>query len=198
MRSVASGSLAALVAALAILGMILVVRGGIVADQTAPDGSPPAAAPQDGLAHSVPVEIEIPAIGARSSLIPLGLDPDGELEVPSVRTPMQAGWFTGAPTPGELGPAVIVGHIDGNHQPGIFYRLDEVRPGDVVVVTRADGTRPRFVVQRIQQIPKTRFPTSEVYGDTAGPELRLITCGGSFDRDARSYRDNIIAYATLG
>jgi sortase (surface protein transpeptidase) len=110
---------------------------------------------------------------------------------------MQAGWFTGAPRPGAPGPAVVLGHVNGGGAAGIFARLHELTGGDEVLVRRTDGTTARFTVTRVDQVAKEHFPTEEVYGDTEGPELRLITCGGSFDRDAGSYRDNVIVYATL-
>ncbi|MBE1494011.1 sortase (surface protein transpeptidase) [Amycolatopsis lexingtonensis] len=149
------------------------------------------------LPRSDPTSVEVPKIGAKSSLVALGLNPDGTLEVPPVSKPMQAGWYSLGPTPGEAGPAVLVGHVDGNRQKGIFYRLREVAPGDRVLVTRKDGTTLTFVVARTQQIDKDEFPSDAVYGDTPDPQLRLITCGGSFDRSVHSYRDNIIVYAKL-
>ena len=144
-----------------------------------------------------PVSVEIPRIDAKSALVPLGLNPDGTLEVPPVSRPMQAGWYSLGPTPGETGPAVIVGHVDGNRQKGIFYRLRELAPGDEVLVARKDGTTLTFVVSHVDKVDKDEFPSDAVYGDTPDPQLRLITCGGSFDRTVHSYRDNIIAYATL-
>jgi hypothetical protein len=93
--------------------------------------------------------------------------------------------------------AVVVGHVDGMKQKGIFYRLKEIRPTNQVLVSRKDGTELTFVVSRAEQIDKDEFPTEAVYGDTADSEVRLITCGGSFDRSVHSYRDNIIVYATL-
>ena len=168
----------------------------------APSTPPPAtaarAAPAKAMARSVPVSVEVPRIGARSTLIPLGLNGNRAVQVPSVHTPMQAGWFTGAPTPGEAGPAVILGHVDGDNQAGIFFRLRELKPGDDVPVRRTDGRTARFVVTSVDVVPKDRFPTEQVYGNTAGSELRLITCGGSFDKAAHSYRDNVIVYAALG
>jgi LPXTG-site transpeptidase (sortase) family protein len=149
------------------------------------------------LPPSEPTELRIPKIGARSSLVPLGLNPDQTVEVPPVEHPMQAGWYRHARTPGEQGPAVLLGHVDGHHQPGIFFRLKELSAGDEVEVSREDGTTARFRVRRTEQVAKTGFPTEAVYGDTDDAELRLITCGGSFDQKARSYRDNIIVYATL-
>jgi hypothetical protein len=144
-----------------------------------------------------PVRIDIPRIDAHSSLVPLGLAADGSVQVPPVSKPLQAGWFTGGPAPGEPGPAVVLGHVDGDRQRGIFYRLHELRPGDGIDIARADGSTVHFEVSTVDQIAKAAFPTEAVYGDTSSPELRLITCGGSFDRAAHSYRDNIIVYAVL-
>ncbi|MFD4198535.1 MULTISPECIES: class F sortase [Amycolatopsis] len=157
-----------------------------------------AASPEQARPVAAPVAVEIPAIGARSTLIPLGLNEDGTVQTPPVTSPGQAGWYSQGPAPGERGPAVILGHVDGNRQPGIFARLRELSPGDRVEVSRVDGSRAGFVVIRVERVPKAEFPTAAVYGDTAGPELRLITCGGVFDRAARSYRDNVIVYAVLG
>jgi LPXTG-site transpeptidase (sortase) family protein len=153
--------------------------------------------PDKGMPASEPTELRIPKIGAKSSLIPLGLNPDETVEVPPVEQPMQAGWYKLARTPGEAGPAVVLGHVDGNKQPGIFFRLKELAQGDEVEVSRKDGTTAKFRVRRTEQIAKNSFPTEAVYGETEEPELRLITCGGSYDQSARSYRDNIIVYATL-
>lgn len=161
----------------------------------APPGTAAPSSPPAGLARSEPTEIVIPRIATRSTLIPLGLNPDHTIEVPPVSTPRQAGWYTGGPSPGEVGPAVVLGHVDGNEQEGIFYRLKELTVGDEVSVSRKDGSTVRFVVSKVDQVGKDVFPSDAVYGDTAGPELRLITCGGSFDRAAHSYRDNIIVYA---
>ncbi|MFD1049297.1 class F sortase, partial [Kibdelosporangium lantanae] len=144
-----------------------------------------------------PTSVEIPKIGAKSSLVSLDLNADGTVQVPPVSTPMQAGWYDKAPTPGETGPAVILGHVDGNKQPGILFRLKDVAKGDDVLVTRQDGRHLRFVVDRVEQVAKDAFPTDEVYGDTTGPELRLITCGGVFDHAAHSYKDNIVVFAKL-
>jgi len=146
---------------------------------------------------SEPTEVRIPKIGAVSSLVPLGLNPDETVEVPPVEQPMQAGWYRLARTPGEAGPAVLLGHVDGNRQPGIFFRLKELVVGDEVVVSRKDGTTAKFRVHKKEQVAKDSFPAEAVYGDTDVPELRLITCGGSFDQAAHSYRDNVVVYATL-
>jgi sortase (surface protein transpeptidase) len=160
--------------------------------QTEKEPEPPA-----GMAKSEPVSVDVPKIGARSSLVPLGLNPDNTIEVPPVTKPLQAGWYSYGPTPGELGPSVILGHVDGNKQKGIFFRLKEMAPGDKIAVARKDGSTANFVVTKVDRVPKDTFPTDAVYGNTVGPELRLITCGGSFDRAAHSYRDNIIVFAAL-
>lgn len=175
------------------------------ASRSAAATSPPAAtappalsAPsRAGLPKSEPESVDVPKIGAFSTLIPLGLNADGTVQVPPVNEPRQAGWYELGPTPGEIGPAVILGHVDGNKQEGIFWRLKELAPGDQVSVARRDGATAHFVVTRVDQIDKDEFPTEAVYGDTTDAELRLITCGGSFDHAAHSYRDNIIVYAVL-
>lgn len=145
----------------------------------------------------MPTWVKVPAIGATSSLVQLGLNADRTIEVPPVSQPLQAGWYRYSPTPGENGPAVILGHIDGNHQEGIFWRLHQVKAGDTVLVGRQDGSTLTFRVTRVDEVAKSAFPTGAVYGNTADPELRLITCGGAFDASTRNYLDNVIVYATL-
>jgi hypothetical protein len=143
--------------------------------------------------------VEIPSIGAASTLIPVGLTPDGTMAVPPVTEPLQAAWYSLGPRPGEVGPAVIVGHVDGvidgrKGRPGVFYYLDKLAPGDLIYVDREDGSRPAFVIYAVESYPKDAFPTGRVYGDTPGPEIRLITCGGVFDRDAGHYEENVVAF----
>ncbi|GAA0507413.1 class F sortase [Saccharopolyspora subtropica] len=147
--------------------------------------------------ESKPVAVDIPSIGARSSLVELGLNPDRTLQVPPVSQPMQAGWYAKGPTPGEPGPAVIAGHVDGRGQKGVFHRLHELQPGDAVDVQREDGSTARFAVQRVAQVPKKGFPGQQVYGATPDAQLRVITCGGSFDPQAHSYTDNVVVFAKL-
>jgi hypothetical protein len=146
------------------------------------------------MTRSVPVRLQITAIGVDSKLMDLGLLADGSLEVPPSGFP--AGWYTGGPTPGELGPAVIAGHIDWNG-PGVFYHLHNLQPGDQVTVTRKDGSKPVFRVTMVEQFPKDHFPTNVVYGDIDHAGLRLITCGGSFDDQTHSYVDDIVVFADL-
>ena len=144
---------------------------------------------------SPPVRLQVPAIGVDSELMALGLEDDGSLEVPPDGFP--AGWFTGARMPGGVGPAVMAGHVDWGGSPGVFYDLHSLVPGDEITVTRADGSAVAFAVASVEQFPKDAFPTAAVYGDLDHPGLRLITCGGSFDRAERSYEDNIVVFADL-
>ena len=143
---------------------------------------------------SAPVRVEIPAIGVSSSLVRLGLNPDGTMQVPGDF--QVAGWFTGAPHPGQLGPAMIAGHVDSKTGPAVFHRLRDLHPGDEVRVVRADHRVVRFRVDSLASYPKQALPDDAVYGATTTPALRLITCGGSFDRSRHSYRDNLVVSAT--
>ena len=146
------------------------------------------------LAKSSPVRLQIGAIGVDSTLMDLGLRADGSMGVPPDAFP--AGWYTGGPTPGELGPAIIAGHVDWNGQ-GVFYRLRDLKPGDQVTITRTDGSKPVFRVTRVSQFPKDQFPTKLVYGNIDHAGLRLITCGGSYNSRTRHYEDNLVAFADL-
>jgi len=172
---------------------VLPPPGGTAAPPTSPDVRP--VGPVVPLTRSVPSRLRIPTLGVDTGLIPLGLQPDGALEVPPAGVP--AGWFTGAPTPGELGPAVLAGHVDWKGAPGVFYDLRRLQAGDEVSVVREDGRTLAFRVTRVEQFAKDRFPTELVYGDLDHAGLRLITCGGSFDRRARSYVDNLVVFAEL-
>ena len=142
-----------------------------------------------------PAFVEIERVSVTSSLIPLGLRNDGSLQVPTVAS--QAGWFSDGVVPGQPGPAVIVGHVDSYLGAAVFARLKEIKPDDRVRVVMNDGSTLTFAVSRVDQYPKTLFPTDLVYGKTNRPELRLVTCAGQFDQAARSYEDNIVVYANL-
>ena len=147
------------------------------------------------MAKSIPVRVQIPAIGVDSVLMRLGALADGTMEVPPVGFP--AGWYSNAPTPGELGPAILAGHVDWGGRPGVFYRLRDLKSGDEITVDRQDGSVAVFRVTRVEQFPKNDFPTGLVYGDIDHAGLRVITCGGAFDRRARSYESNIVVFADL-
>ena len=149
-------------------------------------------APQ--LLASTPTRVQIPALGVTSRIMELGLERDGSMEVPPGAYPV--GWYDGSPTPGQLGPAVLAGHVDWNGERGAFYGLRKLRSGDTVVVDRADGTVATFRVDRVEKHPKDDFPTEEVYGDIDHAGLRLITCGGAFDEDTGDYQSNIIVFAS--
>lgn len=197
-----------------LLGAALLAGCGAAPDP--PREPRPVHAPDDEADVGVdPSFLRIPRIDAESSLLPLGLtdvDCAAEppcLEPPPLDPPSRAGWYAGERPdvdgdewqPGEPGPAVIAGHVDGigpdgrKGYPGIFARLDELVPGDEIWVERDDGFSMRFVVDRVGTFPKNAFPTAKVYGATSGPELRLITCAGAFS--GGHYRDNVIVWATL-
>jgi Sortase domain len=148
------------------------------------------------LAQVKPVGLDVPAIGVHvTGLVDLGLTRAGTLEVP--KDAVTAGWFDLSPAPGEPGPAVIAAHVNYAKVAGVFSRLHEMAVGDTATVTRADGSRVTFTAYRVERFPKDAFPTKDVYGNTQGPELRLVTCGGDFDRAAHSYRDNIVVFARV-
>jgi sortase (surface protein transpeptidase) len=152
------------------------------------------AAPPSGAAQvAEPASLVIPSIGVRTSLVHLGLTSGGALQVPP--TTAVAGWYTGSPRPGAIGSAVIAGHIDSVSGPGVFFRLSQLLHGDRVYVRRADGTLAVFAVTQVQSYAKDAFPTAAVYGAVPDPELRLITCGGTFDYTTRSYLSNTVVYA---
>jgi sortase (surface protein transpeptidase) len=143
---------------------------------------------------ATPVGISIPAIGVDAPVVAVGLRPDGAMEVPGVRL---AGWYRLGPRPGDPGPAVIVGHVDSRRGPAVFYRLRRLRPGARIVVRRAGGAASVFTVETVERQPKAALPVGRIWTRTGQPVLRLITCGGSFDRASGHYRDNVIVYARL-
>lgn len=159
----------------------------------------PTYAPPLVLARSIPRSIAIPSIGVQSSLLQLGLNPNRSIQVPPLDEKIShAGWYKYSPTPGQLGPAVILGHVDSaKYGAAIFFKLGALQPGATVDVTLADGKTAVFTVDRVVSYPKSSFPTDAVYGGIDHAGLRLITCGGTFDPAAGSYESNIVAYASL-
>ena len=143
---------------------------------------------------AAPVSLTIPLIGVQTNLITLGLASDGQMQVPT--SFHVAGWYTGSPRPGAIGSAIIVGHIDSKSGPAVFNRLPTLRQGDKIYVKRADGTVAEFRVTSVQTYLKDHFPTQAVYGPVPDPELRLITCDGTFDYATGHYLSNIVVYAT--
>lgn len=147
------------------------------------------------LTGSAPVGVTIPRIGVQATrFVGLGLADNGEIEVP--RNADTPGWFTPGPSPGQLGPAVIAGHVDSPTGPAVFYRLSELQPGDLVEVDRRDGSKATFSVDRVVSFKKADFPTRAVYGTTPRAELRLITCGGQYDKQT-GYLRNTVVFAHL-
>ena len=145
---------------------------------------------------AAPVSLTIPLIGVQTNLMTLGLASNGELQVPPLSSASVAGWYTGSPRPGAIGSSIIVGHVDTESLPAVFYRLNTLTRGDKIYVKRADGTLVEFRVTSVQTYLKDHFPTETVYGPVPDPELRLITCGGTWDAATHHYLSNIVVYAT--
>jgi len=182
---------AGLLAASLVLGACQWTAGEVGAKAAEP---PTSSAPRVVSRASRPVSIAIPAAGVDARVVPVGLGRDGAVEVPEVDL---AGWYQPGPRPGERGPAVIVGHVDSRSGPAVFYALNQLRPGDRIVVGQ-DGTPASvFAVERLERQPKGALPVGRIWNRTGAPVLRLITCGGGFDRSTGHYRDNLIVYASL-
>jgi sortase (surface protein transpeptidase) len=146
-------------------------------------------------ARSAPTLLRIPAIGLTVSLSKLGLNADGSVQVPSGIT--QPGWFDLGPTPGQLGSAVILGHVDNYTGPGVFFDLRTLAAGDQVYVSLADGDTARFAVNSVAEYSKQQFPAQRVYGSHGSSALQLVTCGGVFDHQTGSYLSNVVVYSSL-
>jgi sortase (surface protein transpeptidase) len=149
------------------------------------------AKPPNGSATAAPTAVKIPSISVHTSLEQLSLRADGSLTPPKFT---DAGWYAQGTAPGDVGPAVIAGHVDSTSGPSVFYRLKDIHTGDHILVERG-GRWLTFTVTSVGRYPKTNFPTSTVYGPTPTAELRLITCGGAFNNARESYDDNIVVYA---
>ena len=195
-----------------LVAVVIALGLGLVALGIAVGGNGPAA-PQAGPAVATPAgvatpvattaaaergdlratEVRLPSVDVRSALVPLDVGPDGALVPPA--DPDVAGWYVRASAPGEPGPTVIAGHVDSRTGPAVFARLDRLSAGDRVEVARSDGQAFAYRVVTVERYPKDAFPTARVYGPTPGPELHLITCGGSFDRRIGHYRDNVVVTA---
>ena len=193
-------------------GLVLIcgAAGGLVwASQTGEAAAPTGRAPEVPVPRgrwapaplssaqpvAVPVSLAIPAIGVQTPLTRLGLTPAGALQVPTSTS--VAGWYTASPRPGQTGAAVIAGHVDSRTGAAVFFRLRLLRSGELVYVRRGDGSLAVFRITAVQMYAKVRFPTAAVYGPVPDAELRLITCGGTFDQAAGHYLSNVIVSATL-
>ena len=150
------------------------------------------------LPRSVPVAMDIPAIGVHSTLLHLGVNSDGTMQVPSLNTSAdEAAWYKYSATPGQIGSSVIEGHVDSYKGPAVFYRLGALRPGDTVDVTLADGVTAIFRVTGVREYLKSAFPAKIIYGSTGYAALRLITCGGAFDWATGHYLSSTVVFASL-
>lgn len=167
---------------------------------------PRATAPAEGrwatigpaMARSRPVRVDIPSIEVTSRVLGLGIDELGQMSVPPPGPDYdRVGWYEHSPTPGEIGPSILVGHVDSATGPSVFVDLGSLRPGDTVAITRADGSTAVFVVSAVREYAKADFPTDAVYGSTHTAALRLITCGGPIDEVSGHHRDNVVVFASL-
>jgi hypothetical protein len=187
-----------------ILGGIVAVGVTFLSQQHAPQPSAAAsgalgpAGQGPSLGRSVPVSMDIPAIGVSSELLHLGLNADGTIQVPSLVTSAnEAAWYEYSATPGQIGASVIEGHVDSYQGPAVFYRLGALRPGDIIDVTLADGVTAIFRVTGVREYPKSNFPAKAIYGATDFAALRLITCGGVFDYTTGHYLSSTVVFASL-
>ncbi|MES9539056.1 class F sortase [Actinomadura sp. NPDC000600] len=163
-----------------------------------PDASRPAEpATAAALPPAAPLRLEVPRIDVRTPLMKLAKNPDQTVETPPLSRAQEAGWYRLGAAPGSRGAAVVIGHVDSTRGPAVFYRLGELRPGDKASVLRADGRTAVFRIDSVERFGKNRFPTRRVYSDPGYPAIRLITCGGRFDRATGHYVDNVIAFGHL-
>jgi len=193
-------------ACLALTGAVLLGLGVVGGDRALPGPAAsasashatvrtlPSAAPLAAV-RSVPLQLRVPAIGLSVALTTLGENADGTVQVPS--NDRQPGWFRLGPTPGELGSAVILGHVDNTSGPGVFFDLRTLATGDPVFVDRADGSSVEFVVNSVASYPHEQFPAQRVYGSHGSSALQLVTCGGIFDHATGGYLSNIVVYTSL-
>jgi len=145
------------------------------------------------LPHSVPTGVTIPSIGVDASVLSVGMDDKGSIEVPG---PNDVGWYNLSPTPGEIGPAILVGHVDYvTTGAAVFWNLRKMQPGDTVQIARQDGKTVTFKVDKVESYGQDNFPSDQVYGNLSYPGLRLITCTGDFNYVTHHYSDNLVVYA---
>jgi sortase (surface protein transpeptidase) len=159
---------------------------------------PASASQEQALRRSLPVSVAIPAIGVDSRLLYLGVNPDGSMQVPSLATSAgEAAWYKYSVTPGQIGAAVIEGHVDSYSGPAVFFRLGALRPGDAIDVRLADGVTAIFRVSGVRVYPKSGFPAAAIYSAPGYAGLRLITCGGDFDYATGHYLSSVVVFASL-
>jgi hypothetical protein len=166
-------------------------------DRTVSDEAPPRAFPFPVLDPSRPRLLSIPAIKVRAPIMDVGWAADGSVGVPPLNRHNEAGWFDGGPTPGQFGPALIVGHADTRTGPSVFHKLGRLKPGQKIEVLRADRSVAVFEINSVEHFDKDRLPVHRVYGDFSRPSLRLMTCGGDWIGGDQGYADNIVVFASL-
>lgn len=160
---------------------------------TEPDREPVESEPREPAEEvAEPVRIWIPSIDVDAGVVRVGLQNDGAMETPDLG---RAGWYTEGPKPGEEGPSVVIAHVDSKAGPDVFYRLRELRPGAEIHIERSDGSTATWVSERSEQTDKDELPVESIWNPTDEPVLRLVTCGGAFDRSVGHYTDNVIVYA---
>jgi len=196
--------MAGFVAVLLIIGGAAAIGVATLTQQHAPQpgqnaaGDTAAAGRGPRLTRSEPVAVSIPAIGVQSSLLHLGLNADGTIQVPSLyKQPQEAAWYKYSVTPGQIGSSVIEGHVDTLNGPAVFYRLGALRPGNTIDVTLADGVTAVFRITGVREYPKDNFPSKTIYGASDYAALRLITCGGAFDFSTGHYLSSTVVFASL-
>ncbi|MCB5906655.1 class F sortase [Streptomyces pinistramenti] len=179
------------------------LRGGLTDGPPQPGSAATALSPagrapgQDGpLPRAVPSRVMIPELKVSAPVVPLGLDKDGRIAAPPPGNPGLTGWYKDAPTPGEKGTAVVVGHVDNFSGPAVFYGLGGLKKGSTVRVARKDGWTAVFEVYGVRVFDKEDFPAAKVYGSTGRPELRVLTCGGGYSAGA-GYTGNVVVFARL-
>jgi hypothetical protein len=188
----------AVIAAIMILVIASLIFEAVTGEDVLPDGpalAPPRTFPV--LEPSPPVKITARSIQLSAAVHGLGTTPEGAIAVPSGERFDQAGWYDESPTPGQYGPSVIVGHVDSRTGPAVFHDVPDLRPGNRVEVTRADGSVAVFAVNRVRRYDKADLPADDVFGDFSRPGLRLITCGGRWAGGTTGYADNVVAYASM-
>lgn len=156
--------------------------------------TPPEVPPGEVPPGAVPTRITLPTIGVDTGVGVIGLGPKGELDVPDDFE--NAFWYGGSAIPGDPGVSVVVGHLDDEKGPAVFYGLERLKPGMEIVIGRSDGASARYQVTELKIFPKGRFPTDRVFGTASGPGLRLVTCIGRFDAKHKTYLDNLVVFAT--
>ncbi|WP_436772275.1 class F sortase [Yinghuangia sp. YIM S09857] len=171
--------------------------GNPAAPQPAPPAAPAAPPPAEPMKHSPPLRIRIPAVKVDAPVIGVGLDAKGVLEVPPANNRNLTGWYEDGPAPGARGASVMLGHVDSKTGPAVFWSLGSLKQGDKITVDRADGKTAAFEVDVVESFRKDAFPDKRVYGQTPDAQLRLITCGGTYDKQRKDYLENVVVFAHL-